>query len=156
MLLSDADALIASGDFAAAAAALQTLMEEQPDMVAEALAGLLKVALAEQRVRLPRTRAPLCIVTLLQTPDAQAIADALAKDYKSKLEIPYVAAAIAQLHVLSSASSAAAGASPAQLQAAIAANPNDHGARIALSGLMFAAGLPALPFPFNPSRALLV
>ena len=59
MLLSDADALIASGDFAAAAAALQTLMEEQPDMVAEALAGLLKVALAEQRVRLPRIRAPV-------------------------------------------------------------------------------------------------
>ena len=55
MLLSDADALIASGDSAAAAATLQTLMEEQPDMVAEALAGLLKVALAEQRVRPPAT-----------------------------------------------------------------------------------------------------
>jgi len=93
---------------------------------------------------------------LPQTPDAQAIADALAKDYKSKLDVPYVASAIAQLHVFSAASSAAAGASPTQLQAAIAANPNDHGARIALSGLMFAAGLPALPFPFNPSRALLV
>ncbi len=75
-----------------------------------------------------------------QVEDAQAIADALAKDYTSKLEIPYVSAAIAQLHVFTSASASAAGASSDQLLAAVTANPNDHSARVALAGLLFAAG----------------
>jgi thioredoxin-like negative regulator of GroEL len=73
-------------------------------------------------------------------PDAQAIADALVKDYKSKLEIPYVSAAIAQLHVLSAATASAAGSSPAQLLAAITQDPKDHSSRVALAGLLFASG----------------
>jgi hypothetical protein len=72
--------------------------------------------------------------------DAQAIADALAKDYKSKLEIPYVAAAIAQLHVLSSTAASASGASLDQLLAAITSNPKDHVSRVELAGLLFADG----------------
>ena len=75
-----------------------------------------------------------------QVADAQDIADALTKDYKSKLEIPYVSAAIAQLHVFSSATASAAGSSPDQLLAAVTSNPKDHSARIALAGLMFASG----------------
>ncbi len=120
------------------------------------MAGLLKVALADKRVQLPPPPPYLLpfflcthkhkwwsahgLISSPQVPDAQAIADALAKDYKSKLEIPYVSAAIAQLHVLTSASASAAGSSPAQLLAAITADPNDHNSRVALAGLMFASG----------------
>ena len=145
------------------------------------MAGLLKVALADQRVRIPPTHtharahthtcvaiAPFissfttktqqvtvfsnaapkvlqkhCAAQLtlrLQVADAQAIADALTKDYKTKLEIPYVSAAIAQLHVHSSANASAAGASPAQLLAAITHDAKDHHSRLALAGLLFASG----------------
>jgi thioredoxin-like negative regulator of GroEL len=75
-----------------------------------------------------------------QVPDAQQIADALAKDYKSKLEIPYVSAAIAQLHVLSAASASAAGSTPAQLLEAVTKDPKDHSSRVALAGLLFSSG----------------
>ncbi len=142
------------------------------------MAGLLKVALADQRVRfppfppphththtsvalsaihplfhnpnaalshftvfsnaLPQISPPLTLQ--LQVADAQAIADALATDYKTKLEIPYVSAAIAQLHVHSAANASAAGATPAQLLAAITHDPTDHHSRLALAGLLFAQG----------------